>query len=73
MCVSIDYEDPGPMWLCNVVIISECLEEHTAYYQKLKATGYSKTFVITCNTRLLSFRTIKEFLIFLKLMLPQDV
>jgi hypothetical protein len=28
------------------------LEEHVACYQKLETTGYSKTLVITCNTKL---------------------
>jgi hypothetical protein len=49
---SIGYEDPGPMWLCSVVIISKCLEEHAACYQKLAATGYLKTSVITCKIKL---------------------
>jgi hypothetical protein len=49
---SIGYEDPGPVWLCNFVIISECMEERAACYQKLEATGYSKTFAITYNTKL---------------------
>ena len=78
---SIGYEDPGPLWSCNVMIISECVEEHAACYQKLEATGYFKTLVITCNTKLCHitqdqifiFRTIQEFVMFLTLMLKQDV
>jgi hypothetical protein len=45
---SIGYEYPVPTWLCNVVIISECLEEQAACFQRLEATGYSKTSVIAC-------------------------
>jgi hypothetical protein len=49
---SIGYEDPGPMWLCNVALISNVLEGHAACYLKMEATGYSETLVITYNTKL---------------------